>query len=771
MPPYPKLLAERSPPVRGFRFLAPLCFGRPVWATRSGRLTLARQKIICRQTTARHHRDRLREEVQFSMTSDPPDLNTQPPAPDQRDPAHGSGAGSSQTEASEAGPTQAGPTQAAPVPEDTGHAEATGHDGHQDGSPQETGQDPAVEDPSANSGAEAPLQETQAQDAQSVPEPSAAAPSGEASPEPAVEKSSDPASITFDDLGLSEKVLRAVKEAGYTSPTPIQAQAIPIALQGRDILGLAQTGTGKTASFTLPMIDLLSKGRGRARMPRSLILAPTRELAMQVAENFEKYGKYHRLTMALLIGGVSFNEQNQKLDRGVDVLIATPGRLIDHTERGKVLLTGVQVLVVDEADRMLDMGFIPDIERIVKLTPFTRQTLLFSATMPKEIEDLAAKFLQNPERVEVAKRSSAAETVTQAVCTVRTEDKREALRQLIRMSEIQNAIIFCNRKRDVTVVFRSLTKHGFNVAALHGDLDQSVRMQVLDQFRKGNIHLLVASDVAARGLDIPEVSHVFNFDVPFNSEDYVHRIGRTGRAGRSGAAYMIATRSDTKYLDAITKMIGKDIPPLELDGLSPEGGEEDQGGRGRNASRDGAKDGARDGDSSRRGRGRGGRSRRRDGESGSDGDERQARSGNRRNDQRSDDQRSEDQRGSGGRQRSDDRSRDDRSRDDRSRDDRSRDDRGRDGRDDRSRAERSQRNDDRSNDRQNDRSRGRRGRRRYDDDDDTPVIGLGDHVPAFLLRPVRVSKSTTEEPEDNGADDGKSKGNSGSDDYPVARTG
>lgn len=343
--------------------------------------------------------------------------------------------------------------------------------------------------------------------------------------------------VAFAELPLSPKVIKAVEDAGYTEPTPIQEQAIPHVVAGKDVLGIAQTGTGKTASFVLPMITRLERGRARARMPRTLILEPTRELAAQVDENFQKYGIHHKLSVALLIGGVSFDDQNRKLERGVDVLIATPGRLLDHTERGKLLLNGVEILVIDEADRMLDMGFIPDIERIAGLIPFTRQTLFFSATMPPEIASLADKFLSAPVRIEVAKASSTALTVEQKLLKTGSKDfeKRAALRDLLRsQDDIKNGIIFCNRKRDVATLFRSLDKHGFSVGALHGDMDQHSRTQMLDGFRNNKIQLLVASDVAARGLDIPDVSHVFNFDVPIHAEDYVHRIGRTGRAGRAG---------------------------------------------------------------------------------------------------------------------------------------------------------------------------------------------------------------------------------------------
>ncbi|MEQ9520470.1 MAG: DEAD/DEAH box helicase [Parvibaculum sp.] len=368
--------------------------------------------------------------------------------------------------------------------------------------------------------------------------------------------------VTFDDLGLDPKVLQAVKDTGYTTPTPIQAQAIPEVLKGRDILGIAQTGTGKTASFTLPMIHMLSRGRARARMPRSLIMEPTRELAAQVAENFEIYGKNNKLTMALLIGGVSFADQEKKLDRGVDVLIATPGRLLDHFERGKVLLNGVQTLVIDEADRMLDMGFIPDIERICKLIPGKRQTLFFSATMAPEIQRLTKAFLKDPVRIEIERASTTATTVTQRLVPTQKLEKKDVLCNILETEPVKNAIIFCNRKRDIGVVHRSLVKHGFSAGCLHGDLDQSTRMKTLEAFKKNEIQMLVASDVAARGLDIPAVSHVINFDVPSHAEDYVHRIGRTGRAGREGAAFTISTKEDSKYLSAIEKLIERKI---ELD--------------------------------------------------------------------------------------------------------------------------------------------------------------------------------------------------------------
>ncbi|MCV6592476.1 MAG: DEAD/DEAH box helicase [Silicimonas sp.] len=376
----------------------------------------------------------------------------------------------------------------------------------------------------------------------------------------------------FSDLALSPKVLKAVEAAGYETPTPIQAGAIPAALEGKDVLGIAQTGTGKTASFTLPMIHMLARGRARARMPRSLVLCPTRELAAQVAENFDTYAQNVRLSKALLIGGVSFKEQDILIDKGVDVLIATPGRLLDHFERGKLLLTGIEVMVVDEADRMLDMGFIPDIERIFSLTPFTRQTLFFSATMAPEIERITNTFLSNPARVEVARQATASETIAQEVILVKgsrrdrvAKDKRDVLRAVIDREgdACSNAIVFCNRKTDVDIVAKSLKRHGYDAAPIHGDLDQSQRTRTLDAFREGELRFLVASDVAARGLDVPSVSHVFNYDVPSHSEDYVHRIGRTGRAGREGKAVMISAPIDGKNLDAIEKLIAKEIPRTE----------------------------------------------------------------------------------------------------------------------------------------------------------------------------------------------------------------
>ncbi|MCJ2091390.1 DEAD/DEAH box helicase [Methylobacterium sp. J-072] len=528
--------------------------------------------------------------------------------------------------------------------------------------------------------------------------------------------------MPFSDLGLSEKVLNAVETAGYTEPTPIQAQAIPHVLARRDVLGIAQTGTGKTAAFTLPMLTLLENGRARARMPRTLILEPTRELAAQVVENFDRYGTNHKLNVALIIGGVSFADQDAKLTRGTDVLIATPGRLLDHFERGKLLLTGVELLVIDEADRMLDMGFIPDIERIVKMVPFTRQTLFFSATMPPEIERLADMFLHNPQRIEVARPASTASTITQRLVAVGSEGhaKRERLRSLIRgEAELNNGIIFCNRKRDVALLQKSLVSHGFDAAALHGDMDQRARTTALDAFRAGETALLVASDVAARGLDIPAVSHVFNFDIPHHPEDYVHRIGRTGRAGRSGAAYTLVAPGDDRSLSAIEALIGQPIPWLDgdlttvADDSSADTGTRHRGrsGEGRGGRRSSKSEGR-----SSEGRSSEGRSEKRASEGrSSEGRSSEARSADSRSTEVKSEPRAEakpNSRGTGeagGRQRS---------------------------------REAAPRGEGRPAPRpepvREDRVREERGRRN-EPDGDTP-IGLGSHVPAFLLRPVLAKK-------------------------------
>jgi len=540
----------------------------------------------------------------------------------------------------------------------------------------------------------------------------------------------------FSDLALDPRVLQAIAEAGYETPTPIQAQAIPEALKGRDVLGIAQTGTGKTASFTLPMITLLGQGRARARMPRSLVLAPTRELAAQVAENFDTYAKHTKLTKALLIGGVSFGEQDKLIDRGVDVLIATPGRLLDHFERGKLLLTGVQIMVVDEADRMLDMGFIPDIERIFQLTPFTRQTLFFSATMAPEIERITNAFLSNPAKVEVARQNSTSATIEQQLVQFTPSrkdrsftEKRALLRALIRAEGegCTNAIIFCNRKMDVDVVAKSLKSHGFNAAPIHGDLEQSQRMKTLDGFRDGTLHLLVASDVAARGLDIPAVSHVFNFDVPTHPEDYVHRIGRTGRAGRQGKAVTIAVPADDKYISQIENLVKQAIPrgtvPEGLD-LASEGSNRPQGDRGPKSGRDSSRDRGRSSSRDRRDDSRP----RPERDAPKDVVEavaevaeapRPVREERPRDDRRSDDRKADDRRD----RRPEDRRAEDRVREDRPREDRRPDDR-----------------------RSDDRRSG--GYHQRDDRRDPPVVGMGDHVPDFILRSFKLPDPRPEEIEE-----------------------
>ncbi len=370
---------------------------------------------------------------------------------------------------------------------------------------------------------------------------------------------------TFAELGLSENILKAVAERGYSEATPIQAQAIPHILMMRDLIGLAQTGTGKTASFTLPMIEILASGRARSRMPRSLVLTPTRELAAQVAENFDIYGKYHKLSKVLLVGGESMGEQVKQLEKGVDVLIATPGRLLDLFERGQILMTDIKILVIDEADRMLDMGFIPDIEKIISRLPRTRQTLLFSATMAPEIQKLTEKFQSNPKQVSVSKPATTADTIEQRMMKVSFKDKKYALRSLLEQENVKNAFVFCNRKRDVDMLGKWLKEKGFSAAPLHGDMVQSVRTKTLQEFKDNNIVFLVCSDVAARGLDVSGVSHVFNYDVPINPDDYVHRIGRTGRAGQSGKAWSLWAEDDDKFVDAIYKRIGKEIETVSYE--------------------------------------------------------------------------------------------------------------------------------------------------------------------------------------------------------------
>jgi superfamily II DNA/RNA helicase len=368
--------------------------------------------------------------------------------------------------------------------------------------------------------------------------------------------------MSFADLGLSEELLRSVADSGYPEPTPIQKAAIPSVLMGKDLIGIAQTGTGKTAGFVLPMLDILHEGRSRARMPRSLILEPTRELAMQVAENFEKYGKYHPLSMALLMGGVQMGDQVKALEKGVDVLIATPGRLLDLFQRGKIMLNDCNLLVIDEADRMLDMGFIPDIEQICSKLPKNRQTLLFSATMPPPIQKLAAKFLNDPKRVEVARPATANINIEQRLVETRPDKKKDVLKDLLRSDEVKNAIVFCNRKTTVRELTTSLKRSHFHAGQIHGDMDQPARIAEFDRFKRDEINILVASDVAARGLDVKGVSHVFNFDVPWQPDDYIHRIGRTGRAGMKGIAITLATRADAEAVAAIEKLTGHKIPRI-----------------------------------------------------------------------------------------------------------------------------------------------------------------------------------------------------------------
>ena len=375
--------------------------------------------------------------------------------------------------------------------------------------------------------------------------------------------------MTFLELGLSPEVLRGVEEAGYTEPTPIQRKSIPVVLQGRDVLGCAQTGTGKTGAFSLPMIDILASSRARARMPRALILEPTRELADQVEDAFEVYAKYHKVATALLIGGVSMDVQSRKLERGPDVLIATPGRLLDHVERGQVVLRGIQILVIDETDRMLDMGFIPDVQRIVRLLPAKRQTLFFSATLSPEIRTIGDEFVSDPKEIAVSPPSSASELVRQGLVKTTQSGKMKALYKLIESEGVDNALVFSNRKRDVDVLARELKSRGLSAAPIHGDLAQAVRMDTLEKFKAGDIKYLVASDVAARGLDIQALPFVINFDVPIHAEDYIHRIGRTARAGLRGTAFTLALADDSKFLAAIYALIGKPIPEIKLDGVKP----------------------------------------------------------------------------------------------------------------------------------------------------------------------------------------------------------
>jgi superfamily II DNA/RNA helicase len=371
--------------------------------------------------------------------------------------------------------------------------------------------------------------------------------------------------LSFQTLGLSEEILKSIKEIGYETPSEIQQQAIPHVLMGRDILGCAQTGTGKTASFMIPLVEILITGQSKSRMPRSLILAPTRELAMQVSEDFNIFNKYLKLQMALLIGGISFSEQDGKLAKGVDVLVATPGRLLDHIERGKVMLKDVKILVIDEADRMLDMGFIPDIEKITKLLPKIRQTLFFSATLSDEIRHIGKNFVINPKEISVNPDTTTATNIESYLINTSHEDKLSNLKKILNIEKIKNAVIFCNKKIDINKVNIFLKKNKFSTVCLHGDMNQSARINSLEEFKSGLAKILVASDVAARGLDIAGLSHVFNYDVPNNPEDYIHRIGRTGRAGLSGKAFTLCSEKEIKSLTLIEKLIKKSINVYKFD--------------------------------------------------------------------------------------------------------------------------------------------------------------------------------------------------------------
>ena len=369
---------------------------------------------------------------------------------------------------------------------------------------------------------------------------------------------------SFQDLGLSDFILKAIDDMGYTTPTLIQEKAIPFVFMNRDVLASAQTGTGKTASFTLPMMDILDGGYTKPRMPRAIILEPTRELASQVGDNFKGYGKHMKLSYSLIIGGTSMSQQEKEIEHGADVLIATPGRLLDLVGRGKVMLNEAKMLVIDEADRMMDMGFIPDIEKLVSMMPKNRQTIMFSATFSDAIKKIAGTFLNNPKEIIVAPPASTSENITQYIMHVAPKAKYDTLCTLIKVQEVTTAIIFCNRKRDVDSLFKKLLKEKYSVGALHGDMEQSKRLEWLDKFRDGAISILVCSDVAARGLDIANVGHVFNMDVPIHSEDYVHRIGRTGRAGKLGTAFTLVSNTDKKLWQGVLNIIKKDVEEFSL---------------------------------------------------------------------------------------------------------------------------------------------------------------------------------------------------------------
>ena len=380
----------------------------------------------------------------------------------------------------------------------------------------------------------------------------------------------------FDTLALDAKLLRAVSDSGYESMTPIQAKAIPIVLDGRDVMGAAQTGTGKTAAFALPLLQRMLRHENASMSParhpvRALVLTPTRELADQVAANVKNYAKHTQLRSTVVFGGIDMKPQTAQLKAGVEVLIATPGRLLDHIEAKNAVLNQVEYVVLDEADRMLDIGFLPDLQRILSYLPKTRQTLLFSATFSTEIKRLAESYLQNPITVEVARPNATASTVEQHFLGVSDDDKRSAVRQLLRERSLSQAIVFVNSKLGAARLARSFERDGLKTAALHGDKSQDERLKSLDAFKRGDVELLVATDVAARGLDIADLPAVFNFDVPFNAEDYVHRIGRTGRAGASGLAVTLVTRDDTRLVSDIEKLIKRkiEIEPFELEDFRP----------------------------------------------------------------------------------------------------------------------------------------------------------------------------------------------------------
>ena len=368
----------------------------------------------------------------------------------------------------------------------------------------------------------------------------------------------------FRALGLSEEVLRAVRDAGYSEPTPIQSQAIPLILRGRDVMGLAQTGTGKTAAFTLPIIERLAGGPRRTRV---LILTPTRELCVQVEASFKKYARHAPLAVASVYGGVPLDPQEQQLRAGVDVVVATPGRLIDHLERQNVTFDDLEVLVLDEADRMLDMGFAPQINRVVSDVPPYRQTLLFSATMPPEVEALARKYLRKPVVVQVGRRSAAANSVKHYVYPVPRERKSALLADLLKREAMESVLVFTRTKHGADRVVRHLEREGIRAAAMHADKTQPQRTRALDDFKAGRVRVLVATDIAQRGLDITGITHVINYDVPQQAEDYVHRIGRTGRAASEGDAFTFMSPDEIAMVRTIERVIGQEIPRISVPGF------------------------------------------------------------------------------------------------------------------------------------------------------------------------------------------------------------